>query len=412
MKHNPFAYTSIVEFQKDLMTFTNGIPCTGDISILHNSLSIEGKTIKNRLLAQPIEGGDALDNGGPSEKTYERYETLARGGSGVIWMESISINEEGKSTPRQLWIKDETVNGFTELVRKIHENGQPFVIAQLTHSGRNSNYNGKHLAVCAYENPLLPKEYFRIISDDELDRLSEDYIYAAELAERAGFDAVDIRTCHGYLLNELLSSYNRSGKYGGSYENRTRLLKNIIKGVKERTNLIIAVRLNIVDGLPYPYGWGSDQSNSVNQDMTEPLKLVSELENMGVRIMNISAGIGAVTPYMIRPFDFGKVPDEHPMESINRLLSSAKTVKAMAPKMIVAGSGFTWMRQYSANVAAGCIQKNWFDFAGFGRQWISDPEYANEILEGKPFHKTCTTCGACMALLKNGKQIRCVGNYT
>lgn len=412
MSYNPFAYRSIVEFQKDLKVFTNGIPCIDDISVLRQSFSIEGKTLKNRLLAQPIEGGDALDSGGPSEKTYERYETLARGGSGVIWMESISVNEEGKSTPRQLWIKEETVDGFIELVRRIHENGQPFVIAQLTHSGRNSNYNGEHLAVCAYENPLLPKEHFRIISDDELDRLCEDYIHAAELAEQAGFDAVDIRACHGYLLNELLSACNRSGRYGGSYENRTRLLKNIIRGVREKTNLLIAVRLNMTDGLPYPYGWGCDTSGRSAQDMTEPLKLVSELEKLGVRIMNITAGIGAVTPYMIRPFDAGRLPDEHPMKSIDRLLGSAKAVKDVTSEVMVTGSGFTWMRQYSANVAAGCIQEQWFDFAGFGRQWISDPEYANEILEGKPFQRTCTTCGACMALLKSGKQMRCVKNQT
>lgn len=408
MRHTPFNYNSAEEFQSDIRRITNKVPYTDDISILRYPLEIEGNIIKNRLLAQPIEGGDALDSGAPSERTYERYEALANGGSGVIWMESISVNEQGKSTPRQLWIREETVDAFAELVKRTHERGKPFIVAQLTHSGRNSNYNGEHLAICAYENPYLAKENFRIVTDDELDQLKEDYIHAAELAEQAGFDAVDIRTCHGYLLNELLSAYSRPGKYGGSYENRTRLLKDIVKGVKERTKLILAVRLNIWDGLPYPYGWGADRLVQNGHDFTEPLRLVIELERMGVKILNISAGIGAVTPHMIRPYDFGKVPDEHPLESVSRLLNGARAVKEIAPEILVVGSGFTWMRQYSMNVAAGCIQNNWFDFAGYGRQWIADAEYANEILKGKAFSRTCTTCGACMAFLKNGKEVRCV----
>ena len=124
--------------------------------------------MKNRLLAQPIEGGDAGEDGAPSERTFQRYERLAQGGSGMIWMESISVNEEGKSTPRQLWIKEDTMKGFGRLVKNLHSH-HVSVIAQLTHSGRNSNPDGKHVAVCAYENPLLARERFRMITDGELE---------------------------------------------------------------------------------------------------------------------------------------------------------------------------------------------------------------------------------------------------
>lgn len=385
-----------------------GIPYSKDISVLGEPIEVGGKCVKNRLLAQPIEGGDALESGAPSTRGKERYEALARGGSGLIWMESISVNEEGKSTPKQMWMKEDTVDGFAALVEQIHAAGHPIVIAQLTHSGRNSNPDGNRLAVCAYENPKLPKDNMRIITDEELDALCEDYIQAAILAEQAGFDGVDIRACHGYLLNELFSAYERPGKYGGSYENRTRLVKDIVKGVCERTNLIVGVRLNVVDGLPYPYGWGCDRSDPNKQDMEEPLRLVKELEQLGVDIIDVSAGIGACTPHMIRPFDRGNVPNEHPLEGVERLLWSAKQVKEAAPGVAVVASGFTWMREYAPYVAAGGIREGWFDFAGFGRQWIANADYANEILGGKLQTKYCTTCGACMALLKSGKEMRCV----
>lgn len=408
MEHRPYTYTSEEEFLEDLGKLEKGLPYTKDISILNTSLVIGGKVIKNRLLAQPIEGGDSSESGVPSERAKERYAELAAGGSGTIWMESISVNREGKSMPKQMWLNEDTEDGFAALVKEIHAKGHPFVVAQLTHSGRNSNPDGKRLAVCAYENPKLPKDNMRIITDEELDALREDYIQAAVLAERAGFDAVDIRACHGYLLNELFSAFERTGRYGGTYENRTRLVRDIVKGVHEKTNLIIGVRLNIMDGLPYPYGWGCDREGSGKQDINEPLRLVKELEELGVSIINISAGIGACTPYMIRPYDKGNVPNEHPLESVERLLQSAKAVKEAVPSVCVVASGFTWLRKYAANVAAGGIEAGWFDLAGFGRQWVANSNYANEILEKGIPNKLCTTCGACMALLKNGKEMRCV----
>lgn len=412
MKHEPYAYTKKSDFLTDAARLKRGLPFLEDPSVLNRSLEADGKIISNRLLAQPIEGGDAMKSGAPSERTVRRYCELAAGGSGVIWMESISVNQEGKSVPRQMWLRQETVEEFTQMVSTIHETREDiFIAAQLTHSGRNSNPDGKKLAVCAFENTYLPKDNFRIITDEELDKLRDDYISAAVLAQRAGFDAVDIRACHGYLLNELLAAYHRGGKYGGSFENRTRLLRDIVCGIKAQTDVTIAVRLNVTDGLPYPYGWGCKKEEVWVQDMSEPLRLVRELHELGVSIINVSAGIGACTPYMIRPFDRGNpLPGEHPLEGVERLLQAAREIKETVPSVCVAASGFTWLRDYAPGVAAGGIAEGWFDLAGFGRQWIADPEYANEILQGRPLKKKCTTCGACMAILKKGEPMRCVNN--
>lgn len=400
-------YPSKEAFSRDAAALTYGIPCCEDTACLASALTIRGKAVKNRLLAQPIEGGDAEDTGAPSVHTFARYTALAQGGSGMIWMESISVNEEGKSTPRQLWLHEETAEQFAGLLRAVHAQGAPFVVAQLTHSGRNSNPDGRHLGICAYENPILKKDAFRIITDEQAEQLVQDYIRAAVLAERAGFDAVDIRACHGYLLNEFLSAYDRPGPYGGSFENRIRLLCSIVDGVRKNTDLTIAVRLNITDGLPYPYGWGCAPDGA--EDWSEPLELIGRLHEMGVSILNVSAGIGAYKPYMIRPYDRGMpIPDEPSLKSIERLLQAAKAAKRRVPELCVAASGFTWLRAFAPQVAAGGVREGWFDLAGFGRQWIADPSYAAAILSGQQPAQFCTTCGACMKLLKDGREMQCV----
>ena len=102
MKHEPYAYTKKSDFLADAARLRRGLLFLEDRSVLNRTLEVNGKTIPNRLLAQPIEGGDALVSGAPSERTVKRYCERAAGGSGVIWMESISVNQEGKSVPRQM----------------------------------------------------------------------------------------------------------------------------------------------------------------------------------------------------------------------------------------------------------------------------------------------------------------------
>ncbi|MDO4548870.1 MAG: NADH:flavin oxidoreductase [Clostridia bacterium] len=409
MQHRAYSYASQDEFLEDVARLKHAVPYSRDIAPLGESIDIGGKTVKNRLLAQPIEGFDSSGNGAPSDRSIERYRNLANGGSGTIWMESISVNGQGRSCSRQMWINGETVKAFQALNDVIRQNGAPFVVAQLTHSGRYSNPDGKNLAICAVDNPMIPRENSHIITDDEIEQLKTDYVNSAILAQNAGFDAIDIRACHGYLLNELLSAYERPGMYGGGYENRTRLLKDIVRLVCEKVAIPVFVRLNVMDGLKYPYGWGTDMNDPLKQDISEPLKLAAELYALGVCVLNVSSGIGAVTPFMIRPYDRGGVvPPEHPLQGVERLLNSARTIKAEVPGLLVVASGFTWLRDYAPMVAAGGIKDGWFDFAGFGRQWIADADYANEILELGRIKKHCRTCGGCTALIKSGKEMRCV----
>ena len=241
------------------------IPYSDDISILSTPLKIGAKKVPNRICYQPMEGCDGSLDGALGDLTRRRYLRFAKGGAGLIWFEATAIVPEGRANRRQLYLTRENADSFSSLIRDIKEtcikeNGyEPLIICQLTHSGRWSKPNGKSEPMIAYNKPIfekdspLPRE--AIVSDEYLDSLVEKYVESAKLCEEVGFDGVDVKACHGYLLSELLNAYLREGRHGGSYENRTRLFLDSVKAVKENTKegFIIASRFNAFDGYPYPY---------------------------------------------------------------------------------------------------------------------------------------------------------------
>ncbi len=411
MKHEPFSYTTIQDLMADCEEKNTPLPISEDLSVLASELRTDNIRLKNRLLAQPIEGFDSLEDGSPSERSVRRYCNLSKYGYGCLWMESVSVSGDGRSNPHQLWIREENCSSFSAMLQEIRSasgDEPPFFVAQLTHSGRNS----KPIPVCGFENPLIPVENAVTASDSYLEELEDQYVSAALLAEAAGFDAVDIRACHGYLLGEMLAAYDRPGPYGGCFENRIRLLVNIIKKIRSASGIRVCVRLNMYDGLPYPYGWGAEPDGSTIPCLREPLALLDILVSLGVKVLNISSGIGAVTPYVLRPYDRGGIqPPEHPLEGVYRMLDMAHTVKREHPDTIVIASALSWLREYGPMVAAGGIRDGWFDVAGFGRQSIAYPEFPQLVLSGRlpEREKCCTTCCGCSTLIKKtGKELYCI----
>lgn len=417
MPHKIFNYTSADNLLQDAGQLGLTIPYSDDNKVLGSPVKIGNRLVPNRLLAQPIEGFDACPDGAPSEKNIKRYRRYAAGMSGMIWIESVSVNERGRSNPSQLWITKDNIPAFRRLQEGIVDAavdwGRPYTVLQLTHSGRYSGQHSAYPPESVVHNPYIPRENEYILSDDELEALEEDYVTAALLAEEAGFDAVDIRACHGYLINELLGARTRPGRYGGSFENRCCFLLRIIDKIHARSHIQVAVRLNVFDGVPYPYGFGVSEQDEGLPDMEEPLKLVRMLDEHGVRLINISAGIGAYSPQIIRPSDSGGeiYRKEHPLEGIARMLRLTALVKQAAPHAVVAASAFTWLREFAVGVAAGGINEGIFDIAGFGRQALCYPAYAKDILQlnGLRREQCCSTCNGCMAWIKKtGKAVRCV----
>ena len=319
MAHEKFHYRSLEEVTAAAEALNLHLPFAKDTKVLAEPLKVRNLCLPNRLGIAPMEGADSLPDGSPSGYTTRRYVKEAVGGSAVIWFEAISIAEEGRSSKTQLLLTKANLENYKQLTKEIKEAGikangfAPYLIMQANHSGRYSNPDNKPAPMIAFRHPELEKyrkaDDSCIVTDDYLKGLEEKFGEAAKLAREAGFDAIDIKSCHGYLLAELSSAYTRPGIYGGSYENRTRLLKNGILAAKvyEDDRFMVTSRLGIYDGYPYPYGFGVSEGNGMTPDLAEPIRLVKELhEEYGMDMIDLTMGNPYATTHVTRPYDAGK----------------------------------------------------------------------------------------------------------
>ena len=333
-----------------------------------------------------MEGCDSESDGSPSPLVRRRYERFYSGGAGLIWWEANAVTADGKANELQMMLTDENKGSFTSLMADVKalalkKNGYvPLAVLQLTHSGRYSRPVG-HTArpIIPQHDPILDvrmglEDSYPVCSDEYLESLVEHYVHSALLAKEVGFDGVDIKACHRYLISELLASHTRPGRYGGSFENRIRLLTDIVKAVRAACGdeFIVACRFNIFDAHPYPYGFGGSKEDLWTFDATEPLLLVKALVEAGVTLLSNSAGNPYyIYPQVTRPFDLSSMgiptPDEHPLESIERLFEFTRLVQEAAGDVPVVGNGYTWLRQFMVQAGSANLQNGWCSFVGMGR---------------------------------------------
>ena len=408
-------YTTTEDFKAQNSELGLDLPFSDNTDILKNEYKIGNKKIPNRLVCQAMEGCDGTPDGSPDTLTKRRYERFAKGGAGIIWFEATAVMEEGRANPRQLYIRDNNLDDFKRQVEEIKEtslktNGyEPVVIMQATNSGRYSKPNGTPEPLIAYNNPIFEKDNpissDRIVTDEYLDRVGEALVKGAVLAEKAGFDGVDIKCCHRYLNSELLSAFNRAGRYGGSLENRTRLLREGVKGAigSCSKDFIVSSRLNVCDGFEYPYGFGVKNDGSLDFDTTEPDWLIKELYSYGVRLLNITMGNPYFNPHVNRPFaQGGYTAAEHPLEGVSRLLGGTAELKKLNPDMAIICSAVSYLGVAAPNVVAGFIEKGGFDFGGFGRTIFAYPDFAKDILKNGCMdkNKICICCSKCTEIMR------------
>mgnify|MGYP000571537256 FL=1 len=424
MQHEKFTYKSLDELKAKAESLKVHLPFSEDISVLAKPLAFGNVALKNRLGIAPMEVADALPDGSPSRLTTRRYVREAEGGSGLIWFEAISIVPEGRSSAHQLMLTKDNLEQYKRFTEEIKEAGRkangfaPYLVMQANHSGRYSNPQGRPAPLIAYRHPeyekLRPADDSCIVSDDYLKSLEEKFGEAALLAREAGFDAVDIKSCHGYLLAELNSAYNRPGQYGGSFENRTRLLRNGIAAAKayETEDFLVTARIGIFDGFAYPYGFGVKEEEGAVVNAEEPIRLIRSLyKDHGLPMVNLTMGNPYVSTHVTRPYDHGKyVPDEHPLVGVARIINGIGAVKKAVPQMVISASGPSYLRQYSDLFAAGAIEEGLCDEMLFGRMSFANPGFANQIIKDgcMDVKKTCVACGKCGDLIRAGKPTGCV----
>ncbi len=387
---------------------------------LGKALTIRGTRVraKNRLAVHPMEGFDSEPDGAPGEMTARRYDRFSRGGAGLFWFEATAVLPEARSNARQLWIHEGNVDAFKRVVERMHENsgGAP-VILQLTHSGRVSRPDNTPRPIIIYHNPLMNEKFYidpsyPVLTDEELDRLPEKFEKAAKLAKEAGFDGVDIKACHKYLLSESLSAYTReNSRYGGAFVNRTRLYFSCVEAAAPFAgeDFVLGTRFGVWDVLPYPWGFGGDREDYLKPDFTEAVLVLKGLKKRGVRLVNVTMGSPYINPHVNRPYDLGPEPPENPLTGVMRMICGTGEIKKKVPGIIFLGTGYTYLRQLAPNVAAGAVEEGMVDLAGFGRMSFAYPDFAFDALHGgMQENKCCITCGKCTELMRAFTTTGCV----
>ena len=406
---------------------------SGPDAPLARPLTLHGKTVGNRFAILPMEGWDCTADGRPTDLTRRRWQRWGLSGAKLIFgAEAIAVCPEGRGSPTQLIMAEETlpdIAALRDLLVDTHAQhfttvDDLYVGVQLTHSGRVSHPHDMDRSEprTLYHHPLLDGPYDArddgaIMSDDEIERVIADFVKAAVLAQRAGFDFVDVKHCHGYVGHEFLSAVDRPGKYGGSLENRTRFLREIVAGVRSAApGLDIAVRFSAVDFVPfedggddrgrpvsvdgdYPYAFGGD-GTGLGTDLTEPLAFLDVLAELGIELVSVSAGAEynshVMESYVSLPVAPHR-PPEDPLIGVARLLRVVADLKKARPELVHVGSGYSYLQQWLPNVAQGVVTQGWADTIGIGRMALSYPDIVADIIAGRPLQtkRLCDACSWC-----------------
>ncbi len=383
-------------------------------------------TSPNRFAVLPMEGWDGTTDGRPTDLVRRRWQRFGSSGCGLVWGEATAVRLDGRANPNQLVIDESTVEGLAEL-RGLLVPDQVTGL-QLTHSGRWSRPEGAPLPRTAYSHPILDRRVGvdggAVFTDDELDQLAEDYIVAAALTQQAGFDFVDVKHCHGYLLHELLTGYDRDGRYGGDFVGRTEFLRTVVSGIRDRApGLAIAVRLSAFDLVPYMagaggvgapetsepyrYAFGGD-GTGMGIDLTETHAFLDLCAELGIGLVSVTAGSPYYNPHIQRPAYFppsdGYQPPEDPLHGVARQLAVTRELTFAHPELAIIGSGYSYLQDWLSHVGQAVVDGGGATMVGLGRMVLSYPQLAADTLAGRPFESrlVCRTFSDCTTAPRNG----------
>ena len=405
-----------------------------------------GRKLANRFAVLPMEGWDGESDGRPSDLTRRRWRRFGMSGAKLIWGgEAVAVRHDGRANARQLVINEETVGDIGELRQELTDaHKERFGAAddlliglQLTHSGRFCRPNSAELEpVVLYRHPLLDDKFqvdddSFVMTDAEVEKLIEDFGEAAVLAQKAGYDFVDIKHCHGYLGHEFLSAVDRRGKYGGGFANRSRFLRETVELIRGRASALdIGVRLSAVDWIPfeagvngigepaayngdrYPYAFGGDGSG-IGYDLSEPRKFLALLQELDIQLVCISAGSPYYNFHILRPAAFppsdGYALPEDPLVGVARQIQVTAELKASFPDLTIVGSGYSYLQDWLPNVAQATVGAGMTDFVGLGRMALSYPDLPADLLAGRSLERKriCRSFSDCTTGPRNGMVSGC-----
>jgi 2,4-dienoyl-CoA reductase-like NADH-dependent reductase (Old Yellow Enzyme family) len=428
-----FRYRELDELRDDIAARGLEVPIASDLAPLAGRMRIGPLTASNRMVVHPMEGCDGNLDGTPGELTFRRWRRFAKGGAAVLWGEATAVAPEARANPRQLLISPETAQELKRLLdetraarRGCFGSTDGFLVGvQLTHSGRWSHRKPIIVHRGGAMDAVRNCEQAMFLSDGDLEQLEDQFVAAAALAAQIGFDFIDIKQCHTYLLNELLGAHTRDGAYGGDYAHRTRFVRNVLAKVRARIGdaIVLATRLNVFDGVPfvsgadgigvaaphgrpYRHGWGVAPLDPEQPLLDEPLRLIGDLRSLGLAMVNVSMGSPYYNPHIGRPFEKppvdGYTPPEHPLDGVARHFRLAGAVQRAYPDLPVVGTGYSWLRHYALHAGAANIMRDAVSLVGLGRGALAYPDFAVDALEQGSMErdKSCIGVSYCTALMR------------
>ena len=427
-QYESFSFATLDELSQKIETLGLDISFSEDLSVLAAPAAAGDRTIPNRFSTLPMEGRDSLPDGSPGEFTFRRYRRYGAGGWGLIQFEACAVWQGGRSSDRQMCIEASTEKAIASLLEatrsaareSLGPSHSPLCLLQLQDAGRYRHATGTTPGLTVpYElldrRAKVPGDVAPL-SDADIEAVQDRMTEAAVRAEKIGFDGIDIKSCHRYLGSELLAAHLRPGKFGGGFEGRTRFLREMterIRSAVKNPSFLVTSRMNLFDGFPYPYGWGCDRSDPPLPDMTEPLKLVGILKELGLNLLTTSTGTPYYNPWLVRPFD-RPIPGnmeapEHPLEGVGRLFTLTEKVQREYPDLPVTGPGYTWLRQFGVFAAAANVARRAVTLAGFGRTGFAYPGLPKDVLEKGAVDpkKVCVSCSLCSEVMSQGGPTGC-----
>jgi 2,4-dienoyl-CoA reductase-like NADH-dependent reductase (Old Yellow Enzyme family) len=361
-----------------------------------------------------MECTDADAEGNPTDLTYQRYENLFRGEAGIVSLEAITITNKNRSRLNQLFIMPKNLPALTKFVSGLKKiNPKTIFIFQLTHSGELSNPEfSKRLSV-----KPLPGFTADVFTEDEFEKIMEDFVLAARITRDAGADGIDMKLCHGYLGSQILRPYNdRKWKYGGAWKNRRQfafdLYERIQKAVPDK-DFLIGSKVSVWEG--FPGGFGTAGPDTPVIELSEPVDLVKGLEERGAQYFIQSAGSPSITISLTQA-DRG-----HPYFAYLHQYFAKVLRENLKKETIVIGSNYSLFGkgksklfavkpEDSALLAYGAqnISKGYVDVIGLGRQSLADPLLPLKLREDRQAEiHYCLGCDNCLELLIRQKPVGC-----
>lgn len=455
----PGHHRSVEAFREHLRSLDRAFDCGDELlgpdGPLARPLMIFGREAGNRFAIHPMEGWDGNRDGSPSDLTRRRWRRFGLSGAKLVWGgEAVAVVPEGRANPNQLFIDDERLDGCVawlgDLRREIlagHEESgvsgdRPVIGLQLTHSGRLSRPDPPPALprpLRAQVHPVLDGRlgeaaHGPLVSDEQLEEIAGAYVRAARCAEKAGYDFVDIKCCHGYLLHELLGAHTRPGRFGGCFENRVRLPLGIIAAVRTACpDLAVGVRLSVGDVAPFGadgagvgvpevesarpadlgFGLNSADVGLPESTCSEAIRYIGLLVEAGVEVVNATMGSPYSCPHLSRPFTYpasdSYLPPEDPLRSVLRQLAAVRAVRAAFPGLPLVGTGYSYLQEWLPYMAEAEVGAGHVDFVGLGRMVLAYPRLPADVLAGRPLERRriCRTFSDCTTGPRNNMVSGC-----